>query len=126
MAFTYTAPTTDRDRVRFYIGDTVSAAGPKPGASSNFTDEELDGVLATEGAWQRAVAGCYEALAALWATYVDTQAGPRRESLSQTGQQYEKLAAEWRAKYGASRSSVGTRFMTRVDGYSDDVASDEL
>jgi hypothetical protein len=42
MTFTYVAPTTDRDKIRFLIGDTVSA-------DANFQDEELTYLISTWG-----------------------------------------------------------------------------
>ena len=116
---------TDRDKVRFYIQDTTADSGPKPGGS-NFSDDEIAGMVTLEGSWQRAVAGIFEVLAGLWAQYVDTQVGPRRQSLSQVAEQYRKLAKEWRDDYGRGGSRVGSRFMTRIDGYSDDVAANEV
>ncbi len=126
MAFTYAGTlSTDLDKVRFYIGDTVSSAGPKP-SDGNFTDAELSGLITAEGSWQRAVAGAFETLSSVWAGRVDHTAGPRSKSMSQVADRYAKLAAEWRIKYGGSTTGAGTRHPTRVDGYSSDVASDAV
>lgn len=125
MTHTYVGDlSTDRDKVRFYIGDTVENSGPKPGDGS-FTDAEIDGLITAEGSWQRAVAGAFEVLAGLWGLYVDIAVGPRKEALSQTARNYERLATKWREQYGASSSGVGVAHPTRIDGYSDDVSSDE-
>ena len=125
MAFTYLGTlATDRDKVRFYIGDTVENSGPKP-ASGNFTDAEVDGLVTTEGSWQKAVAAGFETLAGLWSQYVETPIGPRRQSYSQTAAGYEKLAKTWRRRSG-SQARAGSRAVTRVDGYSDDVAADDV
>jgi len=125
MGFTYRADlTTDRDKVRFYVRDTVEDSGPLP-SSGNFSDEELDGLITAEGSWERAVAASFEALAAAWAGYVDIAVGPRKEQLSQTAERFEALAKEWRQRHGTSATATGTRFVTRVDGYSDDVSADE-
>jgi hypothetical protein len=119
---------TDRDRVRFSIQDTIEGQGPKPDGG-NFTDEELDGVLSSESAWPGAVAACFEVLAGLWAQYVDTTIGPRKEQYSQVARRYQSLAESWRVKYGpasvATAPRTGWRPTTRVDGYSNDIASDE-
>jgi hypothetical protein len=128
MTFTYLGTlATDLDKVRFYLGDTssVSGAGVKPGGG-NFTDEELSGLLAVEGSVGRAVAGGFETLAGLFARQVDFTLGPRREALSQAAERYGKLADSWRKKYGSGGSAarVGSRHVTRVDGYSQDIASD--
>lgn len=129
MSFTYdpTLP-TDTDRVRFYIQDVTASAGPKPD-SSNFANAEIAAVISAEGTWQRAVAAMLEILANLWAKEVDITVGPRHESLSQTAQRYESMASTWRARYGvatAGTSRVGSRAVTRVDGYSSDVDSNEV
>jgi len=124
MAFTYLGTlATNRDKVRFYLDDVTENSGPQP-AGGNFTDEELDGLITAEGSWQKAVAAGYETLAGMWGQYVDISVGPRRQSLSQTAARYEKLAQTWRRRSG-SQARAGSRAVTRVDGYSDDVASDE-
>lgn len=124
MAFTYVDTlATDRDRVRFNISDTVESSGPKP-SGGNFSDNEIAGLITSEGNWEKATAASFEALAGLWSTYVDTSVGPRRQSLSQTAKGYEKMGRTWRRRSG-STSQAGSRAVTRVDGYSDDVAADQ-
>ena len=130
MTFTYVGTlATDLDKVRFYLGDTssISGAGIKPGGT-NFTDEELTGILTAEGSWGRAVAGGYETLASLFAQQVDITLGPRREALSQAAERYTALSQTWRSKYGqpATATRSGSRHVTRVDGYSQDIASDAV
>jgi hypothetical protein len=130
MTFTYLGTlATDLDKVRFWIGDTssVSGAGVKPGGA-NFTDEELGGLITAEGNWGRAVAGTCEVLASLFAQQVDITLGPRREALSQAADRYQKLAERFRAQYGmpSGTSRAGVRHPTRIDGYSQDVASNEV
>ncbi len=128
MAFTYLGDlSTDLDKVRFYTGDSSNAPGVgiKPGGV-NFLDSELSGLITVEGKWQRAVAAVYEALAALFAQEVDERAENTSMSYSQKAKQYAALAKEWRDKHGHSTSAVTTYSMTRVDGYSDDVPSDEV
>jgi len=125
MAFTYLGTlATDRDKVRFYIGDTVENSGPKP-AGGSLTDAEVDGLITAEGSWQKAVAAGFEMLAGLWSQYVDTAIGPRRQSYSQTAAGYEKLAKTWRRRSG-SQARAGSRAVTRVDGYSDDISADDV
>jgi hypothetical protein len=130
VTFTYAGTlATNLDKVRFHIGDTsaVAGAGKKPDGT-NFTDEELGGLITTEGNWGRAVAGAYETLAALYSAQVDITLGPRRENLSQAAARYQALAESWRKKYGqvSTGARVGSRSVTRVDGYSQDIASDEV
>ncbi|MFN8530183.1 MAG: hypothetical protein U0670_16410 [Anaerolineae bacterium] len=58
MAFTYMPFATDRDRLRFHIGDTEMSA-------PIFQDEELDALISVEGSWQAAVIAALERLIAL-------------------------------------------------------------
>lgn len=126
MAVTYTDTLlTDRDKIRFNIGDTVENSGPKP-SGGNFSDNEIAGVLTSEGSVGRATARLYEALASIWARYVDSKIGPRDEKLSKVADNYRALAVQWRDDYGTSVSRVSTGFATRVDGYSDDIAGDDV
>jgi hypothetical protein len=127
MAFTYNGTLeTDLDRVRFHISDTVSGAGPKPG-DANFSDAEITGLLTVEGAWEGAVAAAFETLAGAWARFPSFLADQLRLDRSDIAEQYRKLAANWRARSGSSpKSRSGTRSMTRIDGYSDDVTNTEI
>ena len=127
MTFTYVGDlSTDLDKVRFYINDKVASSGPLP-SGTNFTDEELGGLITAEGSWERAVAASFETLSAAYAGLVDFAIGPRKENLSQTADRFGELANDWRDKYGTSTSSTtGSRAMTKVDGYSDDVAADDV
>jgi hypothetical protein len=133
--FTYTVPsgapityagdlTTDLDRVRFYIGDTVLGAGPKP-LDTNFTDAEIAGLLAIEGTWQRATAAAFETLASLWAKHVTFGADGMSASLSNVAEQYRASAKEWRQKYGGGSTS-GSQAVIRADGYSQDIDNVEV
>jgi hypothetical protein len=122
MAFTYNDTlATDRDMIRIRVGDTAQNNGPRPDGA-NFSDEEIAGLLSSEGSANRAIAAIYEILAAQWAGYADTQMGDRRESLSQVADRYTKLATQYRSEHGYA-ASVGfaTGFVTRNDGYSQDI-----
>lgn len=129
MTFTYTgALTTDLEKVRFYVGDITSGSGVRP-SGANFTDEELTGLLTIEGSWGRAVAGVLETLANEYAKLVDLTLGPRREAFGQAAARYADLAAKWREDWGNANTSgktAGFHAVTRVDGYSQDVSSDEV
>lgn len=128
MSFTYTDTlSASRDKVRFYLQDTTYNAGPKP-ADANFSDEELDGLISVEGNWQRAVAAGFEALAAAWQRYPSFSADGLQLSRSDIAKGYASKAAEWRKLYGVATSTTraGSRAVTRVDGYSDDVDSHEV
>lgn len=125
MTFTYVGTlVTNLDEIRFKIQDTVSGSGPKP-SGGNFTDEEIAGLLTTEGNVERTIAALYEALASIWGHYVDSSIGPRNERLSQVADRYQKMATQWRKDYGFGGTTLVTGFVTRVDGYSDDVDSGE-
>jgi hypothetical protein len=122
MPITYSGSlATDQEKVRFYIGDTVDSAGPKP-SDGNFTDAELNALISLEGSWQRAVAACFEALASLWAKQVNFSADGVSASNSDVAKQYQASALEWRKKHGGS-GGTGSRSVTRQDGYSDDLDS---
>lgn len=126
MGVTYIGDlSTDLDTVRFHIQDTVDGSGPKPGGK-NFEDDELDGLVSLEGTWQKAVAASFEVLSAAWSSYADINVGPRSEQFSQIAERYQKQAEKWRDDFGSTATTQsGTRHPTRIDGYSDDVASNE-
>lgn len=126
MTFTYAGTlTTDLDKVRFYIQDTTASSGPKPDGG-NFTDEELGGLIAAEGSWGRAVAGAFEALAALWSPRYNFASEGQRFDRASVAKQHAEAALTWRKKYGSTGSRVGSTATTRVDAYSTDIASDEV
>ena len=127
MAFTYSdVMSLDRDKVRFNLHDVTRDSGPLPGGA-NFSDNEIAALLSIEGTWQQAVAAGLEVLAAAWANYADLSVGPRRESLSQIAKRYEDQAKRWRDQYGfTQRVGVAAAGIIKKDGYSDDVASDDV
>lgn len=128
MTFTYSGDLgTDLDKVRFYVQDMTSGAGPKP-ADANFTDAEITGLITAEGTWQRAVAAAFETLAAAWRRYPSFASPSLSLSRSHIADGYAKQAEAWRARYGLSTSGAsraGSRVVTRQDGYSTDVDSND-
>ena len=127
MTFTYIGTlVTDLDKIRFKVQDTASGSGPKP-TGTNFTDEEINGLLAIEGTVNQTVAALFEALASIWGHYVDTRIGPRDEKLSQIAERYAKQAKEWRDEYGYgdNATTLATGYVTRQDGYSDNINASE-
>ena len=125
MTFTYLGDlSTDLDQIRFYIQDTVSGSGPKP-SGGNFTDEEITPLLSIAGTVNRTVAALFNTLASVWSQYNDVRAGPRDEKLSQIAEQYRKRAKEWRAEHHIM-PGVKPAPIIRVDGYSDDITSDDV
>jgi len=116
MVATYTAGSTaDRDRCRLYLGDTNTSI-------PLFEDAEWDDFLATETTVNKAVALAAETMANRSAQKMNfTADGSRFEA----GKQYEYWlgqARRWRAKSQGATVVVPTR----IDGYSDDVDSDEI
>jgi hypothetical protein len=126
MAFTYVGDlSTDRDKVRFWLQDTEASNGPKP-SDGNFSDAEIDGLVATYGSWQRAVYAGLMVLSTAWRRFPDfrTESG---FSVNRTdiADGYHQQALDWAKQYGIptglTGSQMGYAAMTRVDGYSDDV-----
>jgi hypothetical protein len=129
MSFTYfhdPAAPVERDYVRFHLNDVIKDSGPLP-ENYNFSDHELDMLLDLEGTWQRAVAAGFEALEAAWLPHPTFQADGMSVSLSHISKNYGDTAQRWRRIYGGQPgSSIKARSLIRVDGYSQDVASDEV
>jgi len=125
MAFTYSdSLATNRDLIRFSMGDVVESAGPRP-ADGNFTDAEVDGLLTAGGSWQRAVAAGFERLAAEWTRYPSFKADGLSLNRSDIARGFREQAADWRKKYGTT-TPVYVAGQITVDAYSDDVASDDV
>ena len=119
-AFTYLGDlSSNRDKVRFYIGDTDPGGGPLP-SDKNFSDPEIDGLVTAEGNWQKAVAAGFETLAAAWLRYPSFDDGALKLNRSDIAKGYQAQARVWRRKYGSSGTVMGSRQITRVDAYSDD------
>jgi len=129
MGFSYntdTATAVNRDYVRFSIDDKVEDYGPLP-SGVNFTDDELDMIIELEGSWQRAVAACFEALHAAWAKHVSWTADGMSISQSHVADEYRMLAEKQRKAYGGVPGATArARSVIKVDGYSQDIASDEV
>ena len=125
MAFTYLGTlATNRDRVRFHIGDVTENSGPRP-ADANFSDAEIDALISDEGTWQRAVASCFERLAAEWTRYPNFKADGLSLNRTDIAKGYREDAKTWRAEYGAARPMRVAGQITK-DAYSDDIASDNV
>ena len=124
MAVTYNGTLdSNLERIRFHIQDTTYGTGPKPG-KGNFTDNELNGLVTTEGTWQRAVAAAFAALSALWRRYPALNGNQVTLDTLAIAESYAAQAKEWRRKYG-SNIRMGSAVPTRVDAYSSDVTSTE-
>jgi hypothetical protein len=125
--FTYTDTLlTDRDKVRFEIGDVVSGSGPRPHSGyTNFTDNEISAVVTREGSWGAAAAKLAEVLASEWtAAAGDVSMADYRENYTARAEYFRKRAQDLRTQYGGG-VSVTQVAPTRVDGFSDDVDAEE-
>lgn len=82
---------TDKDKVRFYVGDTVST-------SQKLSDQEINFALTEAGSPRLAAALCCDRLAAQFTALVDTTVGTLRIAHSNKAAQYQKMAATLRAR----------------------------
>jgi hypothetical protein len=90
----------NRDKVRFWLQDTVKSKGPKP-ANGNFSDQEINGLITIEETWQRAVAAGFEVLASAWAKEGSFSVFNGQFTKSTASSYYMKMAKQWRDDYGA-------------------------
>lgn len=117
MAFSYsTALTTDRDKVRFFIGDTVSGSGPRP-SGANFANEELDGLISIGGSWQGAAALACRALATSWmAEAKQVKIGEYSVTYSDRAKLYSEKALEIEGQMANSMTGLFSFHGTTSDG----------
>lgn len=118
MAFTYDGTLdTNLEKVRLEIGDTDST-------DPQFTDAEINYFLDAAGnvVVDAAIKAC-EALVAKYSREYDFETDQQKFSRSQRAKAYKDLAAELRAGGGSGLSVLG---QTKVDGYSQDIAADEV
>jgi hypothetical protein len=115
---------TDIGQLRLELGDTAPSDGVRPDGS-NFTDSELQHFLSREGNINLALAAACEVLSRMWSVVSSLSVGSRREALSDVAKAWSERARELREKYGGGMvpSVAG---VIRVDGFSDDVASDDV
>jgi len=86
MAQTYDPSlTTDLDKVRILIGDTVEG-------SMQLLDEEITGILGIQASLGRAASAACKAIASKYALQVDTKNGKLSVSASQRFKHYMELA----------------------------------
>lgn len=133
MTFTYDLTLADTDllaysKIRLEIGDTIEDDGVLP-QGRNFSDEELAVFYDNEGHHvMRAAAAALEAAAARWARFANISIGPRREDLGKVADTLRAQAQAMRRQYGYGNASGAAGLISagviRVDGYSNDVASD--
>ena len=113
MTFTYsgTAITSDLERVRLELGDTIEA-------QALFTDEEVQVKLDESEDVVIATASLCDILARRFARAFDFAEDGQSFSRSQMSKAYAQLARDLR-----QRSALGFKTLptTRTDGYSDDI-----
>ncbi len=122
---------TDLGQLRMELGDDTEGSGILP-TGANFSDAQLQLWLDREAgedattSLMRAVAAVCEALAVRYSRLVDISVGPRRQNLSQIADGYRKRAESLRQQYGGAGEGASSSGVIRVDGFSDDIASDAV
>jgi enterochelin esterase-like enzyme len=111
VTFTYSPISTDRDRVRFHLGDT-DASAPK------FSDEEIDAVIVEcDGHWKPATLACIRNLIArlsqpdFKADWLQVTSG---DAIASWRRLYSEKSAEFGLTSGRSFTS-GVTNVTRSD-----------
>ena len=136
MAFTYNdSLATDRDLVRFHLGDVVDSSGPRPGGR-NFSDREIAyylSLVSGSNGWRLVVGQLLRVLANEWTQHArNITIGEYREDATETAKAYMTRASEWQNSIDntgallAWSSSASVVAVTRKDAYSDDVAADTV
>ena len=136
MAFTYNdSLATDRDLVRFHLGDVVDSSGPRPGGR-NFSDREIAyylSLVSGSSGWRLVVGQLLRVLANEWTQHArNITIGEYREDATETAKAYMTRASEWQNSIDntgallAWSSSASVVAVTRKDAYSDDVAADTV
>lgn len=130
MAFTYDLTATGDDlvisQIRLEIGDTDNGtdAGVKPNGT-NFSDAELTYFYDDEGSVLGGAARACEVLHRMWSrTDESVRIRDYQITAKQQAENYRNAARDLRERDG-SRYKSGSAPATRVDGYSNDVNSQE-
>lgn len=102
MSFTYSeALTTNRDKVRFALGDTVS-----PG---KLTDAEITGLIALRGTWEGAAADGWRRFAGDVARFGKDYANEKgSETQSSFAEHCMEMARSWERRHTAAVESTTT------------------
>jgi triphosphoribosyl-dephospho-CoA synthetase len=103
MAWTYdSALSTDTDRLRFLVGDTLST-------DQQFQDAELEYLIEAHGTLYAAAAAACRSLASKYARYADKWVGDLKILASQKSRAYAALAETFETKaVGASTWAIPT------------------
>jgi len=122
MAFTYfDTLLTDRDKLRFSIGDSKEDAGPRPD-NTNYSDGEIAFFLSEEDdRLNGAAALAFETLASEWeSSSISEKDADVSYDAKNKAADFDKRAGDWRKKPGgAALAEQSTAFvtLTRVDEY---------
>lgn len=109
MTFTYTpAAATDITRVRFWIGDTESAA-------AIFTDEEITFIITEEGSYQKAIIACIRSIIARISATPDFTADWLKVDQSRALAGYKALLSEMQKKFGIPGITASSQAVYRSD-----------
>ncbi len=102
MSFTYLDTlTTDRDKVRFALGDTTS-----PG---KLTDAEIAGLIVSRGTWEGAVADGWRRFAGDVARFGKDYANAQgSETQSSFAEHCMEMARSWEKRHTAAIASTST------------------
>lgn len=119
MVFTYTPSDTPTDltRVRFWTRDTVSA-------TALWTDDEISMMIAEEGDYKGAVIALLEQALVMIGREPDKTVDWLRVAWGSSAKTLEGRLESLKSKWGKGYA-IRTGFVTRVDGYSNDIDSGE-
>lgn len=115
MSFSYTPIATDRDRMRFHLGDTDEA-------SAKFSDEELDGALVEFVDYQSATLACIRSMIARLAQ-PDFKADWLDVKLSSAVATWKSLLATKSAEFGLTNGRAFGSGVTNVVRSDSDMTS---
>lgn len=112
---------TDRDKVRFYIGDTIVNEGKRPN-HNNFSDSEIAFALSESGSGIAAtVSLLFETLANEWANYAISEGeGEANFDAKGVAAEYRTQAERWKKKALGTQgfsSVAGSYQPARIDGW---------
>lgn len=108
MTWSYNPIQTDRDKVRFLVGDTDNT-------SQKISDEEITYVLTERGDVRFAAAMCARAIAASFAALVSKQVGDLRISYAERQKHYLDLAKQLEMDGSISAASPFAGAISQAD-----------
>lgn len=123
--YTYsgTPSATSLDRLRFEVGD-IGLPGTAGGTVWMFADAELNFIISEGSDWDDRIAWTCEVLSRQWTRIPSFTADGLSVKKQEVAQAYQD-----RAKYireSAAKSSFGEIYLTKIDGYSNDIDVTEV